>query len=94
MIEREDGAPFTIAGLYDSHEQSGQQVRSFTMLTRNADKHPFMQQFHRPNDEKQSVIIIPQELRDNWMNASPEAAKEYFLEFPKSLYQTYPIADD
>lgn len=88
-IEREDGAPFTIAGLYDFHDQNGQQVRSFTMLTRNAEGHPLMQQFHKPGDEKRSVIVIPQESRDAWMNASPVTAKDLFLEFPKTGFKTY-----
>jgi len=28
-------------------------------LTVNADDHPLMKRFHKPNDEKRSVVIVP-----------------------------------
>ena len=51
-IYRQDGLPFTVAAIYDSTVIDGQQVRSMSMLTINADNHPFMSQFHKPEDEK------------------------------------------
>lgn len=90
-IEREDDVPFTIAGLYDFQDRDGQQIRSFTMLTRNADGHPFMQQFHKPGDEKRSVIVIPKELRDDWLNATADEAKKFFLPFPEIGFKSYPL---
>jgi hypothetical protein len=35
----------------------GETVHSFTMLTINADEHPFVRNFHKPQDEKRSVVI-------------------------------------
>ena len=54
-IEREDGEPFTVAALYEMTKIGEQIVRSMTMLTINADNHPFMSQFHKPEDEKRSI---------------------------------------
>lgn len=32
--------------------------RSFSMLTINAGKHPLMCRFHKPGDEKRSVVLL------------------------------------
>lgn len=68
-IFREDGLPFTVAAIYDSTVIDGQQVRSMSMLTINADNHPFMSQFYKSEDEKRSIIVIPEEYREDWLNA-------------------------
>ncbi len=60
----------------------GQQVRSMSMLTINADNHPFMSQFHKPEDEKRSIIVIPEEYRENWLNCKKEDADQFFFEMP------------
>lgn len=75
-IHREDGEPFTVAALYEIVEIGEQIVRSMTMLTINADDHPFMSQFHKPEDEKRSIVVIkPQHLKD-WLNMTHESAFE------------------
>jgi hypothetical protein len=38
---------------------NGKQVRSMSMLTINADHLPFMSQFHKLEDKKRSIIVIP-----------------------------------
>ena len=35
------------------------------MLTINADNHPFMSQFHKPEDEKRSIAVIEPENRQD-----------------------------
>ena len=59
-ILRKDQQPMAIASLWDSwtHPGTGEIVTSFTMLTVNADRHPMMQRFHKPEDEKRSVVIV------------------------------------
>jgi putative SOS response-associated peptidase YedK len=87
-IERQDEQPFTIAALYELSEQNGQLVRSMTMLTINADGHPLMQQFHAPSDEKRSVVVIPPELRLQWLTASQKMAHDMLLELRSDDYKT------
>jgi putative SOS response-associated peptidase YedK len=49
-----------IASLWDrwTDPVTGKIVTSFTMLTVNADQHPVMKQFHKPGDEKRSVVVL------------------------------------
>lgn len=79
-ISLEDGDPFTIAAIYDDAIIEGEKVRSFSMLTINANQHPFMKQFHNPNDEKRSIIVIPEESRQDWLHCDHEEASEFFFE--------------
>ena len=79
-IKREDDRPFTVAAIYDDAVIKDSKVRSFSMLTINSDNHPFMKQFHAPTDEKRSIIVIPEEYRNDWLNVDHEHAHEYFLE--------------
>ena len=79
-ISREDGDPFTVAAIYDDAIIEGEKVRSFSMLTINANQHPFMNQFHNPNDEKRSIIVIPEEPRQDWLHCNHEEASEFFFE--------------
>ncbi len=59
-IERRDGAPFMVAGLWERWvaPSNGETVFSFSMLTLNADTHPLMRRFHRPAEEKRSVAVV------------------------------------
>ena len=50
------------------------------MLTINANQHPFMKQFHNPNDEKRSIIVIPEVSRQDWLHCDHEEANEFFFE--------------
>lgn len=79
-ISLEDGDPFTIAAIYDDAIIEGEKVRSFSMLTINANQHPFMKQLHNPNDEKRSIIVIPEESRQDWLHCDHEEASEFFFE--------------
>ena len=52
----------------------GEIIRSMSMLTINADQHPLMSQFHRPDDEKRSIVVIEPEYGMDWLTATPENA--------------------
>jgi putative SOS response-associated peptidase YedK len=54
-----DSAPFAIAGLWRTWDEPEGTALSFTMLTVNSNEHPLMKRFHRPGDEKRSVVILP-----------------------------------
>lgn len=78
-ISRADGLPFTVAAIYENAMLNGQQVRSMSMLTINATHHPFMNQFHAAEDEKRSIIVIPDEYREAWLNCNFKEAAQFFF---------------
>ena len=67
-IQREDLEPMAIASLWDqwTDKSTGEIVVSFTMLTVNANDHPVMRQFHKPEDEKRSVVVLNDPLQ--WLD--------------------------
>ena len=75
-IEREDSEPFTVAALYEIVEIGEKIICSMTILTINADQHPFMSQFYKPEDEKRSIVVIEPEHRQDWLNMHHEDAFE------------------
>lgn len=78
-IGRADGAPMGLAGLWNAwRAPDGRERLSFTMLTINADSHPLMRRFHKPEDEKRSVVVLPQAAYDAWLDA-PAARMHDFL---------------
>jgi len=80
-IEHADGFPLGIAGLWSSwKDPKDGWVHSFTMLTINADKHPLMNHFHKPTDEKRMVAILPPERYQDWLDAGSDI-KEFMVAF-------------
>jgi putative SOS response-associated peptidase YedK len=76
------GEPFAVAGLHErwTDRSSGEIVRSFTLLTVNADQHPLMGRMHRPGDEKRMLVIVPPAQYAHWLHASPERAAEMLMQ--------------
>lgn len=62
-IRRSDGEPMGVASIWDQWVEpgTGEVVETFSMLTVNADGHPVMGRFHRPGDEKRSVVVLEPE---------------------------------
>jgi len=70
-----DHSPFAVAGLWrDWKEVDGSFSYSFTQLTINADDHALMNRFHKPGDEKRSLVIIPENDYDSWLDCCEIAA--------------------
>lgn len=68
-IGRADGAPLGIAGIWNGWlPKDGPPQMSFAMLTVNADAHPFMRRFHKPGDEKRSVVVLDEAEFDRWLD--------------------------
>lgn len=88
-ISRKDEQPMAVAGLWDTwtNHVTGEIVLSFTMLTVNADTHPVMQRFHKPDDEKRSVVIVDQPLE--WL-AGPAALRLPLVRPPQASLQAEP----
>jgi putative SOS response-associated peptidase YedK len=73
-----NGEPMGLAGLWAKWPlPEGETVHSFSMLTINADEHPFMRNFHKPQDEKRSVVILPPERYDDWLQANSQDSGEF-----------------
>ena len=82
-IEGSDGHALGIAGLWSTwRSPAGEVVSSFTMLTINADDHPLMRNFHRPEDEKRMVVILTSDRFDAWLSAKPEQSARFLIPYP------------
>jgi putative SOS response-associated peptidase YedK len=77
-IHHIDRAPFAVAAIWDSwtDKSPGEIVRSFSMLTINADNHSVMGRFHKPGDEKRSLVVVPTDRWSDWLGASATAARD------------------
>lgn len=52
---------------------------SFSMLTINADEHPLMHRFHKPGDEKISVVVLEDDAWGAWLKTDREEDVRGFL---------------
>jgi putative SOS response-associated peptidase YedK len=78
--------PFGIAGIYRKwRHPDGREVFSFAMLTVNADGHPVMQRFHRPEDEKRMVVILHPSDYSAWLSCAVEEAPRFFQRWEHPL---------
>lgn len=85
-IARADGEPMGLAGLWTGWKApDGTVVRSYTMLTVNADDHPLMRQFHKSGDEKRMVVILPEAAYDDWLSAPAERSRAFLVQYPAEL---------
>ncbi len=82
-ISRIDGTPMGIAGLWERWKRAnGAIVHSMTMLTVNADGHEVMQKFHKPQDEKRMIVVLPESQYDEWLAAPVESAMGFMTLYP------------
>ena len=80
-IERADGRPFGLAGIWESRTtKDGDPAWSFSMLTINADEHPVMHRFHKPGDEKRSVVVLEDDAWNAWLQAERKEDVRGFLQ--------------
>jgi|JI7StandDraft_1071085.scaffolds.fasta_scaffold15724_2 putative SOS response-associated peptidase YedK len=86
-IKRADGEPMGVASLWDQWTDpgSGEVVTSFTMLTVNADGHTVMGKFHRPGDEKRSVVVLEAGQFEAWLRAEGSQANAMLRPPPEGL---------
>ena len=84
---------FAVAGLYKIWPEENSLSYSFTQLTINADQHPLMRRFHKPGDEKRSLVILHKNDYDVWLNCrSPELARSLLQLYPAELMHAQVIA--
>jgi putative SOS response-associated peptidase YedK len=72
----ENFEPLAIASIWDTWTDidTGELITSFSLLTINADEHPLMNQFHKPEDEKRTIVPLRMELFNKWLSATTEEA--------------------
>jgi putative SOS response-associated peptidase YedK len=81
-ISRADSKPMGIAGIWTGWRSStGEILRSFSMITLNADEHPFMRNFHKPEEEKRMVAILDDEYYTPWIKSRGEECLTYLKAF-------------
>ncbi|ABF12925.1 putative SOS response-associated peptidase YedK [Cupriavidus metallidurans] len=75
-----DGEPFAIAGLWRDWPDGS---ATFTMPTVAAETHALMRRMHAPGKEKRSVVILPRDEWDDWLNCrDPELARSFLRLYP------------
>lgn len=52
---------------------------SFTLLTVNAEAHPLMRRFHKPADEKRTVVVLDGKALDAWLEADSAEEMRFLL---------------
>lgn len=77
-IHRADLKPCLAASIWERFidKETGEIVMSFSMLTVNADGHDVMKHFHKPQDEKRSIVVLEENNYLPWLRASHLEAKE------------------
>lgn len=90
--ERADGKPMGIADIWERGiKAEGRPSWSMSMLTINADGPPVMQRFHKPGDEKRSVVILPDDEWGDWLRAkSVETARGLLRPIEANLLRVRP----
>jgi len=76
-IKRGDAEPAAIASIWERFidKETGEIIFSFSMLTINATGHEVMKHFHKPEDEKRSVVVLNDNQYLSWLHANPEEAR-------------------
>ncbi|BDC37782.1 hypothetical protein PTKU15_10790 [Paraburkholderia terrae] len=87
------GDPLAIAGLWRQwKEADGSLSLAFTMLTVNSDEHPLMKRFHKPGDEKRSVVIVPPTQFGDWLSCqSTDDARSFLQLYPAEAMHAEPF---
>ena len=91
-IHRLDHTPFAVAAIWDQwvDKSTGEIVLSFSMLTINADGHPVMGRFHKPQDERRSLVVMPNTRWSDWLGASASSAHDMLLEMNAADFEAAP----
>lgn len=76
-IKRADSEPAAIASIWERFidKDTGEIIFSFSMLTINATGHEIMKHFHKPEDEKRSVVVLNDNQYQPWLHANTDEAK-------------------
>jgi putative SOS response-associated peptidase YedK len=77
-IWQEGEIPLGVAGLYTQWKSpAGERKFTFTMLTVNADEHPFYKRFHKPGEEKRMPVFLDPHDYGPWLTSKLFEAPRY-----------------
>lgn len=88
-VRRRDGQAFYIAALYDICQKGGEVIRSASMITMDAIDHPMMKEFHEPGNVKRSVIVIPHQRLEEWLNWRSPNIQPFVEGFPADEFECF-----
>ena len=94
LVERyiSDGQPVGIAGLWDVWTEPGKPpLLSFTMLTMNATEHALLKNYHRAEDEKRIIVILPESQYADWLNAPAADNMDFIKHYPADKLVATPV---
>ena len=91
-IKRKDAEPIAAASIWERYidHQTGEIIFTFSMLTVNATNHQVMQHFHRPEDEKRSIVVLQNDCYPSWLNTDLTQARNFLIPTPDDLLQCEP----
>jgi putative SOS response-associated peptidase YedK len=91
-IKRSDNEPTVAASIWERiiDRETGEVITSFSMLTINADVHEVMKHFHKPQDEKRSIVVLDESDYMPWLNANHEKAKALLQLTPNGFLVSEP----
>jgi len=71
-------------------KETGQIIFTFSMLTINADGHEVMEHFHKPEDEKRSVVVLQDQDYLTWLNANHKETTSLLHLAPNGFLESLP----
>jgi len=91
-IKRADASPLAVASIWERfiNRNTGEIVFSFSMITINATHHPVMQQFHGPEDEKRSIVVLQDNEYRTWLMANQNTARSLLTLAPDQFLISEP----
>ena len=91
-IRRADSEPIAVASIFERFvdHNTGEIVFSFSLLTLNAEHHPVMRQFHGPDDEKRSIVVLQETEYWPWLQADQKIARELLKLAPDNFLASEP----
>ncbi|MFZ2539849.1 MAG: SOS response-associated peptidase family protein [Oscillospiraceae bacterium] len=91
-IKRAEAEPVAVASIWERFidKETGEIIFSFSMLTINADGHEVMQHFHKPDEEKRSVVVLQDQDYLSWLNANLEEATSLLQLAPNGFLESLP----
>ena len=91
-IHRQDQQPFAVAGIWDNwtDRETGEIVTSFSMLTINGDGHPVMGRFHRPGEERRSLVVVEPSNWMSWLQATTQEATNLLMPMNQNEFTAAP----
>jgi len=80
-----------IAGLWEEWRgPDGRVLPSFTMLTMSAADHELMRDYHRPDDEKRMLVVLPNGAINDWLHAPMEESMDFVRQYPADRLRATP----